>query len=212
MGVVRLRPVTEESVAGADVTSLAARLDDAALVHALRRGDQSAAGELFDRFAPRVRRVILRVLGADQDLPDLVQDVFVHALRDIDKLAEPAAVSGWLVGIAVNVARRTIRRRTRWRWLRPTAPEELSEVAAPGIDNAASEQLRAVYSILDQLPVDERVPFALRFIEGMELKEVARACDVSLATIKRRLKKAETSFRARAKRHPALLERLGGDR
>jgi RNA polymerase sigma-70 factor (ECF subfamily) len=58
------------------------------------------------------------------------------------------------------------------------------------------------------LPADERIPFALRFIDGMELTEVARACTVSLATIKRRLSRAEQRFTAFAALEPALAEWL----
>lgn len=192
------------------VRAFAPRMDDTALVHAITRGDRAAAAEMFDRYAPRVRRVLLRILGPDPDLSDLVQDVFVHALRDLPKLRDPAALGGWLTGMAVHVARRAIRRRSRWRWLRFFAPEDLPEMPAAAADEAASEELRATYGILGGLPEDERIAFSLRFLEGMELTEVAAACGVSLATIKRRLRRAEDAFRAEAARHPALSARLSG--
>jgi RNA polymerase sigma-70 factor (ECF subfamily) len=66
------------------------------------------------------------------------------------------------------------------------------------------DALRATYAALDALPADERVAFALRFIDGMELTEVAAACETSLATIKRRLARAEDRFEAEARKHPAL--------
>lgn len=202
------RQAAHEAPSVASVRSLAAQRDDAGLVDAVLRGDRAAAAELFDRHAPRVRRVLLRVLGSDPELADLLQEVFVHGLRDLHKLKEPAAVGGWLNAIAVNLARRTIRKRGRWRWLRPTSPEELAEVPALGHDAGASQELRAVYAVLAHMDADERIAFALRFVEGMELKEVAESCCVSLATIKRRLSRAETNFRAQAKAHPALAERV----
>lgn len=209
MTVVQLKPSASAShQGGARVRALAERLDDAALVGAIQRGDRAAAGELFDRHAPRVRRVLVRVLGSDPDIADLLQEVFVHALRDLPKLSDPNALGGWLNAIAVNLARRTIRKRTRWRWLRPTPPEELSAVPVDGHDENGSEELVAVYRILGAMQADERIAFALRFIEGMELKEIAAACDVSLATIKRRLARAESYFRERAKTDPALQERI----
>ncbi|MCB9588248.1 MAG: sigma-70 family RNA polymerase sigma factor [Polyangiaceae bacterium] len=209
MTVVQLkRSARADHQGGARVRALAERLDDAALVSAIQRGDRAAAGELFDRHAPRVRRVLVRVLGSDPDIADLLQEVFVHALRDLPKLSDPNALGGWLNAIAVNLARRTIRKRTRWRWLRPAPPEELSAVPVDGHDENGSEELVAVYRILGAMHADERIAFALRFIEGMELKEVAAACDVSLATIKRRLARAESFFKEHAKADPALQERL----
>jgi RNA polymerase sigma-70 factor (ECF subfamily) len=68
--------------------------------------------------------------------------------------------------------------------------------------------VRATYRVLDTLPDDERMAFSLRFISEMQLTEVAAACRVSLATVKRRLARAEKRFVEAAKDHPALRERL----
>jgi len=58
---------------------------------------------------------------------------------------------------------------------------------------------------MSSLPSNERVAFSLRRLDGMELKEVAHACGCSLATIKRRLARAEQRFLARAEKHQALV-------
>jgi RNA polymerase sigma-70 factor (ECF subfamily) len=60
--------------------------------------------------------------------------------------------------------------------------------------------------LLGRLPSDERIAFALRHIEGMELGRLAEACGVSLATIKRRLARAEQRF-ARAAARDEVLKR-----
>jgi RNA polymerase sigma-70 factor (ECF subfamily) len=76
--------------------------------------------------------------------------------------------------------------------------------------NDAGEALRATYAVLEQLAVDERIAFVLRFIEGMELKEGAVACSVSLATFKRRLARAEERFTELARSSPVLRDWLEG--
>jgi RNA polymerase sigma-70 factor (ECF subfamily) len=60
------------------------------------------------------------------------------------------------------------------------------------------------------MPVDERIVFALRFVDGMELGEIAEACELSLSTIKRRLGKAEERFTRIAGREPSLVDWIGG--
>jgi len=187
--------------------------DGAPLVDALRAHHPAAPAILFDRYAPQVRRILVRVLGSDRESADLLQDVFLRALESLDRLRDGERLGSWLTSIAVFTARETIRRRRRWRWLTPFAPEDLPEIAVSG-DGAASEELRAFYTALSRLPTDERIPFSLRFVEGMELTEVAEACGVSLATIKRRLSRAEVRFLALARRSPALAQRLqeGGGR
>jgi RNA polymerase sigma-70 factor (ECF subfamily) len=137
---------------------------------------------------------LTRVLGPDPEISDLLQDVFVTALESIERLKEPSALKAWLSRIAVFTARGRIRRRVRWRFLRLVAQGDLPEVEATVVSAEISEALNATYRVLERLKPDERIAFALRFIDSMELTEVASACDVSLATIKRRLSRAQGHF------------------
>ena len=66
--------------------------------------------------------------------------------------------------------------------------------------------LGRVYEVLDKVPVKERIPFTLRIIDGMALQDVAQACDVSLATVKRRITRARQRFSVLAKNYPLLEE------
>jgi RNA polymerase sigma-70 factor (ECF subfamily) len=188
-------------------------MDAAGLVQAIRAREPRALAELHDRFAGSVLRILRRILGPDRELEDLHHDVFVRALRSIDELREPAALPGWLHAIAVHTAQAAIEQRARRRrWTLSFAPAALPEPEprdpSAGLD--AREALRAAYWVLDQLPTEERVAFALRYFDGMDLSEVAQAGDVSLATIKRRISRAEEGFRTRARSVPALADLLEG--
>ena len=140
----------------------------------------------------------------DAELADLLHEVFARALAQIDSLEDPAALKWWLTTIAVFTAREHIRRRMRGRWLRFFASEDLPDLPVAGADEEVRESLRMTYAVLDRLGVDDRIAFSLRFIEGLDLAEVAAACGVSLNTIKRRLARAEKRFVALARREPAL--------
>lgn len=190
----------------------AATDDDASasLTEALRAGDPGATLALFDRHGVHIRSILIGVLGPDPDIADLVQDVFVTALESISRLRDGRRLRAWLTSIAVFKARGLIRTRRRRRallrvcfWLAPEAPDP-----TPAIQG--SESLRAAWRVLDRLPADERLAFALRFVQGMELGDVALACDVSLATIKRRIARAQTAFLLEAQAEPALIEFLEG--
>ncbi|MDC3988233.1 RNA polymerase sigma factor [Polyangium jinanense] len=178
--------------------------DDAALVLAFRRGDPGALATLYDRHADHVHRVLYRILGFDHELADLHHDVFVRALGSLPKLEDPSALKGWLTMITVHVARSSITRRRRRKWLWFLPSDELPEVPSSAPSEEVLDALRATYAVLDTLPAEERIAFALRFIDGMELTEVAAACGTSLATIKRRLARAGARFEAEARRHPVL--------
>lgn len=203
-------PVDEPS-RGRVVRSLPFVGGDAALVQGVLAGHPSARAALFDRHGAHVQRVLARVLGPDPELADLLQDVFVRAFAGIGELQDPAALRGWLTSIAVFTARGCIRRRSMRRWLGlGPARQEPPEVAAPTPSEDVSAALRATYAVLGRLPADERIAFALRFVDGMELTDVARAAGTSLATIKRRLARAEQRFVALARREPALREWIEG--
>jgi len=178
--------------------------DDSALIQALGAGHPGAAATFYDRHSPHVLRALQSALGLDEDLPDLLQDVFITAISQIDDLHDVARVRPWLIGIAVFTARAHIRRRARRTWLSVFSPAHASARQQEPPPSDARRALREIYRILDGMPADERLAFALRIIEGLTLPEVAEASRVSLATVKRRLHRAERRFVERARLRPEL--------
>lgn len=168
--------------------------DDAALVAGLRRGDQAARHALFERFAPHVERILARCLGRDPELADVLHDTFVQAFASAATLRDSSALKAWLSMIAVHVARGLIRRRKVRRWLVFWAPEDLPEAASSHASPEDSRAVSRVYALLDRLPADDRLAFTLRYVEGMSLQEAAEACGCSLATVKRRISRAQQAF------------------
>jgi RNA polymerase sigma-70 factor (ECF subfamily) len=187
--------------------------DDAALVAALKVNHPGAKAALFHRYIRLVERIVTHVLGFDPELSDILQEVFTRALGSIHLLRDPSALQPWLSRLTTLTARRILRSRSRRSWLRrfTDAEEEAQyEPVTAGPDLEHRLALRAVYQLLQALPTDERIAFALRFIDGMELIEISFACKVSVSTVKRRLQRAERRFLAGARRQPVLAEWLEG--
>lgn len=178
--------------------------DEQALLQALRAGHPGAAAAFYDQHAAHVTRTLRSALGADEEIPDLLQEVFIRAIDGIGKLREIDRIGGWLTSIAIFVARARIRLRARRSWLRTFSPEQVDPQHQEQPSSEARAALREVYAVLGQLPVDERMAFALRYIEGMTLPDAAEACETSLATLKRRLSRAEKQFLEAASKRPVL--------
>ena len=178
--------------------------DDAALVAALKQKHPGAMEALYDRYGLLVQRVLLRVMGVDPTLPDMIQEVFVEAFSNVRSIKDGSRLQAWMTSIAVFTARGRIRRRSRRRAFWVVDGEDAPEIPTAGCDPEEREALLLTYQILDTLPADERIAFSLRFIEGMELEETAQACRVSLSTVKRRLGRAQKRFAAIAGRHAVL--------
>jgi RNA polymerase sigma-70 factor (ECF subfamily) len=176
------------------------------LVRALRAGEPWAERALLRSEAAHVERLLMRILGYRAELDDLVQEVFIRAFARIGTLREPESLRPWLGSIAAFVAREAIRRKRRRRWLVFLPAEECVELPTNSASFEARTALRVFYQVVDAFPADERIAFTLRFVEGMELTEVAEVCQVSLATIKRRLKRASDDFYVRGRARAELVD------
>jgi len=155
-------------------------------------GEPLDAGQLYRRFAPYVAAIGLRMLGRDDEVEDLVQDVFLDAQRGLAQLREVEAVKGWLATVTVRKAHRRLRARGLRRMLGLDDAPDYTSIVAPGASPAERAMLGNVYRALDQLPATERLAWGLRYIEGERLERVAELCGCSLATAKRRIAAAQS--------------------
>ena len=145
---------------------------------------------LYRRYARYVAVVAMRLLGRDDEVDDVVQEVFLAAIRGAGELREPEAVRGWLATVAVRIAGKRLRRRRVRAWLGlDRAPDY--DLIAPGAAADERALLARVYRLLDRLPVRERLAWILRHVEGETLPRVAVLCRCSLATAKRRIGAAQ---------------------
>lgn len=174
--------------------------------------DEGALRELFDDHSRRIERVLLRVMGPDPELSDVVQDSFEQALRSLHRFeGDRADLAAWLNRIAINVAKNRLRYRRVRRWLGSAVRYETSEVASRVATPEVLLAMQRTYEVLERLPAEERIAFALRFIDGMQLAEIADTTGLSLATVKRRLARARERFTKYARKDPLLVGWLGGD-
>jgi RNA polymerase sigma-70 factor (ECF subfamily) len=178
------------------------RSDVTAVVARARAGEAAARAELFERFAPSLSGMLARLLRSVADAEDALQDTFLIAFEKLDRLHDDAGIEGWLMQIAVFQAHRRFRRR---RFLRlfgldhAVRDVSLQQLATPAVSPEVRAELGLLDELLEQLPIADRVPWMLRYVEGYELAEVAIACRCSLATAKRRIAAAQARIAAHVK-------------
>ncbi len=176
---------------------VAVPVDDATLVEQARRGDERAFGALYRRHARYCAGVVYRLTGNDAEVDDVLQEAFTDAALALDSLREPAGFRGWLVRIVVNRVHKRLNKRRRFRFL-----GRALELVHPRASNPHDQrQVEELYEALEQIPPDLRVPWVLHHVEGETLPEVAKLCDVSLATVKRRIADAEARVNRRLESH-----------
>lgn len=202
----KLLSVTTGAKIPASVRPLAQDLDDEALVEGLVSADPHARAACYDRYAPRIERVLYRTLGRDDEIEDALQETFEVAFRDAGKIRDPARLGAWLRSVAIFVARGMLRKRRR-RWLRFLDPINLPEAAVEGTQRATHDW-GVVHRILEKMPEEERIALVLRRLERLEVAEIAEAMDLSVSTVKRRIQNAQVRFNELVAQEPNLAHRL----
>jgi len=142
---------------------------DSRLIEAARRGDQSAFGRLYDQYAGMVHGILLANVPR-QEAEDLVQDVFLIAMRRISVLRDPNSFGAWLAAIARNLAN------DHYRSLKPTDPltEDSSEAACqPATGYPPAGTAEGILDVIRNLPDAYSETLILRFVEGMTGPEIA---------------------------------------
>ena len=160
-------------------------------------GNRLDFDQIFREYAAYVAAIGLKIMGRDDDLDDLVQEVFMEAHRGLGRLREPGALKGWLARITV---RRTIRRLRRTRVLMLFGlemPSDYAEIADASATPDERAQVALAYRSLERLPATERVVWVLRHVEGESLDAIAQMCTCSKSTVQRRLRLAQKTLERR---------------
>ena len=185
------RPVSERSAPEIAET--------ANLVSAARDGDRAAFGDLYDRYARMVHGVLLANVPPDA-VDDLVQDVFLLALRRLSTLRETGSFGAWLAAIARNLANDYHRR---------SMPEDQLVDDASGSDgdrgSATASHAGPAAAILDvvrTLPDVYRETLILRLVEGMTGPEIAARTGLTHGSVRVNLHRGMQQLRARLNPNP----------
>jgi len=147
---------------------------------------------LYRRYAPYVGAVATRLLGRDSEVDDLVQDVFLSALRGLAQLRDAHAVRGWLAKVTVRQAVRRLRKRRILQALQRSGDVDYQQLAAADTSAEQKALLARVYRALDQLPARTRVIWILRHVVHEPLHSIVDLTSCSQSTVQRKLRDAES--------------------
>ena len=190
------------------------------LVARLQAGDEAAFEQMVRTHGPRLLAVARRILRAEEDARDCVQEAFLSAHRSIGGFEQRSRLGTWLHRIVTNAALMKLRSRQ-------SRPEEPAAVGAPSYDEhgfrvgptqtntATPEELlrrdgarKLVRSAIEQLPDGYRVVLLLRDIEGYDTRETAEQLQTTEGAVKVRLHRARNALREKLQ---SLFEEDGPD-
>ena len=171
-------------------------------------GDFAAFQELIARFQSRVFGVAVRIVGQRQDAEDVTQQTFLSLIEHVDSFRGESSVATWILRIATNHALKVLRKRRGLptvAWAESTDEDSYSTLphpefiarwsASPETLVQQAEVREQVESALTTLDEKYRIVFVLRDIEGLSVRETAKALELTEATVKVRLLRARLMMR-----------------
>lgn len=161
--------------------------------------------ELVHQHQRRIYR-LLYVLLRDRDEADsLTQECFLRAFQNLDRFRGECSVQTWLLRIAVNLARDHARSRKASFWKQLLGLGETKDGSdhfdfpAPGANPEqamlARAEVQAIWKAVRDLSLQQQTVFTLRFVEELELSEIANVLNVQVGTVKTQLFRAVHAVR-----------------
>jgi len=167
---------------------------DHELVLCAGKGDLAAYSVLVDRHQHTVYGIVSRMISNQDDVDDLVQDIFVQAYRSIGGFRGQSSFSTWLHSIAVNTTIKYLRKMKTRQAVSiddPNARMEDALVAdsdlSPSVAAEESEKQEAVRSAVEKLPEKHRAVVVLHYFEEYSCEEIAKILNCSVGTVWSRL-------------------------
>jgi RNA polymerase sigma-70 factor (ECF subfamily) len=174
--------------------------EDAMYVNAARSGDRAAFGRLYERYARMVHGVMLAKVPVSE-VDDLVQDVFLLALRRLSTLREAGSLGAWLAAIARNRANDFHRRFVPEDQLAEDTPESDTEPTSMSADHESPGA--AILDAIRALPDTYRETLILRLVEGMTGPEIAARTGLTHGSVRVNLHRGMQQLRAKLSTNPS---------
>jgi len=169
-------------------------IGERALRARLVAGEDAAYRDCYQRYAPKLMRLLMGILHNKARSEEILQDTFIAAFRSINQFRGEVSISSWLARIATNRAYNVIRDESRQKRTAPPPGDEAVSRFEPQVEGR--DLARKVIRILDQMEPSKKLALLLQ-AEGYSVAEIAEISDEPRGTILARLSRsrAELSLR-----------------
>jgi RNA polymerase sigma-70 factor (ECF subfamily) len=170
------------------------------LIARARSGEHEALRLIFERYSKPVLSFIYQMVGERDLAEELTQETFVRAFGSMTRLRDDSKLTTWLFGIGKNVARESLRLRSREN---PHSNEsalfdsEDTRRLSPTEELLGKELNRATRRALQLLDPDHRLVFVLKVYQQCRYDEIAEITGFSLSKVKTDLHRARVELRRR---------------
>ena len=172
-----------------------ASMTDAEIIEQVQARQSWAFAELYDRYAPRLYGLVLRMLKDESHASDALQDVFLLIWRNIRHFDNSRGSSlAWMMAVARNhcIDRLRALQKNKERFVefdeQDFQLQEPAALAGPYAEASYKNLRQSVINALRQLPGEQRQVIELAYFEGLAQSELSRKLDLPLGTVKSRIR------------------------
>jgi RNA polymerase sigma-70 factor (ECF subfamily) len=186
-------------------------LTEQELIYGLRNGEEWAFRELVNRFQDRVFNTSLGLLQHSADAEDIAQEVFIQVFRSIKSFKEEASLATWIYRITVTKSLdqlRSKKRKKRFGFISSLFGAdnkplyEPGEFNHPGVQLDQKEDAAILFSLIDQLPENQRTAFILNKVEELSYREIAAILNSTEPAVDSLLQRAKQNLRKKINELP----------
>lgn len=180
-------------------------MENDVLVQRAKQGNMEALEELLQRHEKIVYYIVLRTMGAGEDVKDISQEVFLKAYRNLSKFDGKSTFSTWIYRIAVNTCIDEMRKRKGKQTYSLDAELEqedgnyqrqFADTADTPEQSLIRQELRQeVVTALEQLSPEHKTALVLREMQGFSYEEISEITQTPLGTVKSRISRAKIQLK-----------------
>ncbi|KXK53986.1 MAG: sigma-70 family RNA polymerase sigma factor [Chlorobi bacterium] len=187
------------------------KLTEAEIIRRIADGEKALYEIIVRRFNPYLYKVGRSYNYTHDDTLDLMQDTFIDAYKNLRQFEGRSDFKTWIIRIMMN---NCYRKREKSSFKHEVA-QDINENSVPMFTNANNDTDKVVQrrelgdvieNALSNIPLDYRMVFSLREINGMNVAETASLLNISEANVKVRLNRAKAMLRGEIEKTYSAVE------
>lgn len=163
------------------------KLDEGELTLLVAEGDRTAFLELYDRFAPRVYGLALKMLADPMRAEDISQEAFMRLWKRAETFRpDRGAFSTWILTITRRLVIDSFRKQSRRPDIAMSIDEKSWNEPAEPMGSSEHNRWRTMHFLLRELPEEQRQVVELAYFHGLSQRQIAEVTQAPLGTVKTR--------------------------
>ena len=164
--------------------------EDDAIIEKVLEGDVNAYSLIVKKYQKPIYNLMLRTVGSEDRAADLAQETFIRAYEKLDFFRPGNKFFSWLYAIGMNLARDSIRKNNKifFRMDDEKNPVLNRDIVQENTDPYETQiEITHLQFALNKLPLKEKEAIILKYHEGLTMKDIAAALEISVSGVKMRI-------------------------